>query len=164
MSSFFRSVSDSDDSSSDEEEELSSSGEDSGIEGKVTKTPKSKKAAKGSDSDDSDDDSDDSDSDSEEEKKEEGPKPTGRFLRGPAAADSDDSDDERSKVVKSAKTKRIEEVEASCKSIDNAAKINDWSALTNGTSFIPYIKQMSLHQILIGSLMCTPQNSTNLSD
>ncbi|KAK4704390.1 translation initiation factor 3 subunit C, partial [Phenoliferia sp. Uapishka_3] len=116
---------DSDDSSSDEEEDLSDSGDDSGIEGKVSKTKKTK----GSDSDsDSDDDSDD-DSDAAEKGEADAPKKS-RFLKGDDSDDSD-SDDERTKVVKSAKSKRIEEVEGSVKAIDNAAKINDWSAISN---------------------------------
>ena len=128
VSSFFRSVSDSDSSSSDEEEELTDSGSDSGLDAKQTK----KGAKKGSDSDDSDSDSDDSDSD--EEDKAEVKKPIGsRFLKG-AASDDSDSDDERTKVVKSAKSKRADEVEACVKSIDNASKINDWSAISNGQS------------------------------
>lgn len=136
MSSFFRSVSDSEDSSSDEEEELTDSGSDSGLEGKAKKSSSAKKAK---DSDDSDDDSDDddsdddSDADSDDDKKEEVKKPMGsRFLKG-AASDDSDSDDERTKVVKSAKSKRADEVEACVKSIENAGKINDWSAISNGT-------------------------------
>lgn len=120
MSSFFRSVSDSDDSSSEEEEELSSDS-DAGLQ---TKT-KTKKAANS----DSDDDSDDDDSD-DDGKADEGPKKPSRFLKG--ASDSEDSDDEKTKVVKSAKSKRIDEVEGSVKAIDNASKINDWSAISNG--------------------------------
>lgn len=132
MSSFFRSVSDSDSSSSDEEEELTDSGSDSGLDAKVS-TKKSGKKAKGSDDDsDSDSDSDDSDSDDEDDKVEV-KKPAGsRFLRG-AASDDSDSDDERAKVVKSAKAKRADEVEACIKSIDNATKINDWSAISDRT-------------------------------
>lgn len=129
MSSFFRSVSDSDDSSSDEEEALSDSGDDSGIEGKVTK--KTKKA-KGSDSDSDSDDSDESDSDADEKKEAAGGVKKSRFLRGGPGSESGESDDERTKVVKSAKSKRIDEVEASVKAIDNAGKINDWFAISNG--------------------------------
>ena len=130
VSSFFRSVSDSDDSSSDEEEALSDSGDDSGIEGKVTK--KTKKI-KGSDSDSDSDDSDDSDSDAEEKKEAAGGVKKSRFLKGGPGSESGESDDERTKVVKSAKSKRIDEVEASVKAIENAGRINDWHAISNGT-------------------------------
>lgn len=34
--------------------------------------------------------------------------------------------------MKSAKDKRLDEVEATIKTIDNAAKINDWVAISNG--------------------------------
>lgn len=125
VSSFFRSVSDSDSSSSDEDEELSSGSEsDTGLQG--LKKAKNTKGS-GDDSDD-DDDSDDNDSDDDDDKA--APKKAfgSRFLKG-AASDDSDSDDEKTKVVKSAKSKRAEEVEASAKAIDNAGKINDWAAI-----------------------------------
>jgi translation initiation factor 3 subunit C len=50
------------------------------------------------------------------------------FMKG--ASDSD-SEDEVKRVVKSAKDKRIEELEASYKTIENALKINDWAAVSN---------------------------------
>lgn len=53
-----------------------------------------------------------------------------RFLKG---AESDDSDTGGNKrVVKSAKDKRQEEIESSIKIMDNAQKINDWVAISNG--------------------------------
>ena len=56
-------------------------------------------------------------------------------MKGAASDDSDDSsDDERAKVVKSAKSKRVDEVDASVKAIENAGKINDWVSISNGTS------------------------------
>ena len=52
------------------------------------------------------------------------------FLRGAA---SDESDEEESKrVVKSAKDKRLQEIEATTKSIENGGKINDWAVISNG--------------------------------
>ena len=45
--------------------------------------------------------------------------------------DDEDSDDER-KVVKSAAAKRIDEMIAVGKTIENALKINDWVAISNG--------------------------------
>lgn len=52
------------------------------------------------------------------------------FLRG--AVSDDESDDDGPKVVKSAKDKRLEEMEATVKVMDNASKINDWVAINNG--------------------------------
>jgi len=51
------------------------------------------------------------------------------------ALPSDESDEEESRrVVKSAKDKRLEEIEATSKAIENAGKINDWVTISNGTS------------------------------
>ncbi|RQM06431.1 hypothetical protein DH86_00002274 [Scytalidium sp. 3C] len=45
--------------------------------------------------------------------------------------DSDESSDEdRAKVVKSAKDKRLEELEATVKAIENGQKINDWGSIS----------------------------------
>src|ERR1700683_5376416 len=54
--------------------------------------------------------------------------------------DSDESDEERDedsdgevkKIVKSAKDKRLDEMEATGKVMDNGLKINDWVAISNG--------------------------------
>ena len=54
-----------------------------------------------------------------------------RFLK--TGSDDDSSDeDEGKRVVKSAKEKRLEEMEAAGKMMDNALKINDWVAISNG--------------------------------
>lgn len=147
MSSFFRTVgSDSDSDSSSEEELLSVSGSDSGLEGKKKAAPlKNRFLRGGSDSDDSDSESDDmDDSDSDEDK------PSGavagkanKFLVG-AASDSDsDSEDEGRKVVKSAKSKRQDEVDASVRVMENGLRINDWVVISSG-------KTLSLSQLSIG--------------
>ncbi|GAA6044326.1 hypothetical protein JCM8097_000922 [Rhodosporidiobolus ruineniae] len=149
LSSFFRSAADSDsESSSSDEEELRSSGSESESDAPApTKAPAAPAAggAKpkrnllrgggGSDSDSSSSDSDsDSDSDSESEdeapKVAAAPKKGGRFLKG-AASDDSDSDDDRGKVVKSAKSKRADEVDGHVKTIENASKINDWTTISN---------------------------------
>jgi translation initiation factor 3 subunit C len=57
------------------------------------------------------------------------------FLRG---AVSDESDEEEGKrVVRSAKDKRLQEIEATTKLIENGGKINDWVVISNGIR-IPY--------------------------
>lgn len=70
---------------------------------------------------DEDNDSDDSD---------ESGSATGadRFLRD-AASDSESDEEDGTKVVKSAKDKRFEELEATVRSIENAEKINDWAVI-----------------------------------
>lgn len=84
----------------------------------------------------SEEDSDEQDSDDESSSDESG-KGTGanRFLKpsGGGADDSDESEDEdKVTVVKSAKDKRLEEVEATIKLIDNAERINDWAVISTG--------------------------------
>jgi hypothetical protein len=58
-----------------------------------------------------------------------------RFLKpsGGGAEDSEESEDEdRVTVVKSAKDKRLEELEGTIRVIDNAEKINDWPVISTG--------------------------------
>ena len=106
--------SDSESSSSDEEQLYSDHGEDSQPE---------------TESEDEDQDEDDSDSSSDDEAKGTG---ASRFLRA-GGSDSEESEDEdREKVVKSAKDKRLEEVEGTIKLIENAEKINDWVVISSG--------------------------------
>lgn len=77
----------------------------------------------GSGSDDSGSESDDSDA----------PKAKGnRFLAGADSDDSDDESDDGKKIVKSAKDKRLEEIEASVHILENAQKINDWVTISSG--------------------------------
>lgn len=50
-------------------------------------------------------------------------------------ASSDESDDEdKVTVVKSAKDKRLEELEGTVRLIENAEKINDWAVISTGMS------------------------------
>ena len=53
------------------------------------------------------------------------------FMKG-AASDESDAD-EGKRVVKSARDKRLQEIEATTKAIENAGKINDWVAISNGS-------------------------------
>ncbi|KAL4965275.1 translation initiation factor eIF3 core subunit c [Aspergillus stella-maris] len=77
--------------------------------------------------------SEEEDSDASEEESSEdedaGKTGAGRFMRD--ASESEESEDEDVvKVVKSAKDKRLEELEATVKLIDNAQKINDWAVIS----------------------------------
>jgi translation initiation factor 3 subunit C len=54
-----------------------------------------------------------------------------KFLRGAVASDESD-EDEGKRVVKSAKDKRLQEIEATSKAIENGGKINDWAVISNG--------------------------------
>jgi translation initiation factor 3 subunit C len=107
------------DSSSDEssEEELYSNGEESGQE----------------DSDkDSDNDSDDSGDSSDSDDEAGG---ANRFLKD-ADSESDSDEEDVDKVLKSAKDKRFDELEATMRLIENAQKINDWAVISDRTSIL----------------------------
>lgn len=120
MSRFFKGgLSDSDTSSSDEE--LYSEDEESEVEEGSSEESGSE--------------------DGSEEAEESGDDEGGsRFLKGGRGGSDDGSEeDEGKRVVKSAKDKRLEEIEASIKLIENGQKINDWvvisaGAYTNSTS------------------------------
>jgi translation initiation factor 3 subunit C len=53
-----------------------------------------------------------------------------RFIKGESSDEESDAEDVR--VVKSAKDKRLEEVEGTVKLIENAEKINDWAVISAG--------------------------------
>ena len=74
-----------------------------------------------------------SEDDEESSSDEEGGK-TGisKFLKNAELSDGDSSDSDTPKVVKSAKNKRLEELDGVIKLIDNAIKINDWSSISTG--------------------------------
>ena len=58
-----------------------------------------------------------------------------RFMRD--ASESEESEDEEKvTVVKSAKDKRLEELENTVHLIENAEKINDWAVISAGESFL----------------------------
>lgn len=86
---------------------------------------------KGSDSDDSSSESDDEEEMSSGDEEAPEQKKKSRFLAG--QSDDEDSDEDAKRVVKSAKDKRLEEMEGTGKVIDNALKINDWLAISSGT-------------------------------
>ena len=138
--SFFRKVSESESESDSDEERMSDYEEDAEKKETTAAPPKKSAFTKGgasgsSDEDESDDDDDDDDDegDSDEESGEEkqgGPKKASRFLRG--AIDDSDSEDDVKKVIKSAKDKRVDEMDAIVRTIENAQRIDDWVAISKG--------------------------------
>ena len=118
MSRFFHGDSSSESSSSDEEELYSEEEE----EVKVA-----------SDEEDSDEEEDEDEDESSSED-EDGAKKSGanRFMRDADSESEESSDEDRAKIVKSAKDKRLEELEATVKAIENGEKINDWGSISAG--------------------------------
>ncbi|KAI0690086.1 eukaryotic translation initiation factor 3 subunit 8 [Cytidiella melzeri] len=133
MSRFFRKAddSDSDSDSSSEEELLSSDNEAPKAAAPTGAKPAMSRFLRSAD-DDSDSESE-SESESEEEsmsEEDDKGKKKSRFLRT-EDSDEDSDEDGGKRVVKSARDKRLEEMEASGKQMDNAMKINDWIAISN---------------------------------
>ena len=58
-----------------------------------------------------------------------------KFLRDVASSDESE-DEDKVTIVKSAKDKRLEELEGVVKIIDNAVKINDWSSIATGELYL----------------------------
>lgn len=138
MSRFFRGGDDSStDSSSDEEELYSGDEQDPKVDGDESDSD--------SDEDASDDDSDDSSS-SDEGGNRQG---ASKFLKD-FDSESEDSDDEVRAKVKSAKDKRLDELDASIKQIENGQKNGDWTLISAG-------RQPPFHQ----SVALTPSLGSN---
>ena len=116
MSRFFHGDSSSESSSSDEEELYSEEGEE---------------AAKAS-HEGSEEAEDESEEESEEDEEGKGKTGANKFLKSDDEESEESSDEERPTLVKSAKDKRFEELEATIKSIENAEKINDWAHISSG--------------------------------
>ncbi|KXH35937.1 eukaryotic translation initiation factor 3 subunit 8, partial [Colletotrichum simmondsii] len=115
MSRFFRGGDDSSTDSSSDEEELYSEEEEEEEQ---------------QDQEDSDEEEEEDDSDSDSDDSDGGKKAgASRFLRD-ASSESEDSEDEERVKVKSAKDKRIEELEATIKLIENGQKIGDWASIS----------------------------------
>jgi translation initiation factor 3 subunit C len=123
MSRFFHGDSSSESSSSDEEELYSEEEEE-------------EKAASDAEDSDEEEDEDEDESSSEDE---DGAKKSGanRFMRDADSESEDSSDEDRAKIVKSAKDKRLEELEATVKAIENGQKINDWGSISAGRFCCP---------------------------
>lgn len=130
MSRFFRPAGDSDSESEESEDELMSSGDEDAPPVKPSTTTAARPAMSsflkkaGSESSDSDS-SEESDTDSEEEES----RPNVRIM--------------------SAQEKRLSEMEATGKVMDNALKINDWVTISNGAldSLISQLILIVLHRV-----------------
>lgn len=99
------------------------------------KTPMSRflKTGSGSDSSSSsDDDESDDESDGDIGGRAAPQAKKSRFIKGGADSSSDESSDEEKRVVKSARDKRLEELQAIGQNIENKLKIGDWVATSNG--------------------------------
>ena len=138
MSRFFRRAGDSDESDSETEESSEESLLDSDEEEEAPKPAVQKPigmarflkgaASSGSSSSESSDEEEESDEDGGPAK----PRKMNAFLVGDEGSDSDE---DVKKVVKSASAKRMDEMEGVGKNIENALKINDWVAISNGMSY-----------------------------
>lgn len=115
MSRFFHG--DSSSESSSDEEELYSEEEEEEAE--------KRQEAKAEDESESEEDESEEESDEDEEDK--GKTGANKFLKSDDEESEESSDEERPTLVKSAKDKRFEELEATIRSIENAEKINDWA-------------------------------------
>ena len=118
MSRFFTQGDSSSESSSSDEEELYSDNEGE------------QKSEEESDEEDASEDEASSSSD------EGGKSGVSKFLRDVASSDESE-DEDKVTIVKSAKDKRLEELEGVVKIIDNAVKINDWSSIATGE--VPFV-------------------------
>jgi translation initiation factor 3 subunit C len=130
MSRFFRQAGDSDSDTEESDEELLTSGDEDAAAPKAAAKPAMSRFLRTAGSDSSSSDSESSDEDESEMSDEEPTqKKKSRFMRGDSDEDSEDEDVKR--IVKSTKDKRLEEIEATGKVMDNALKINDWVAISN---------------------------------
>lgn len=119
MSRFFHGGSDSESSSSDEEELYSDRDKPEDDE------------EESSEEESSEEESSEEESDSDEDG---GLQGASKFYKSTKAAVESDEDEERVTVMKSAKDKRLEELEHTIKVIDNAERINDWAVISTGMS------------------------------
>jgi len=153
MSRFFRQAADSDSESSDSEESLLSSDEDASqakpaapakpAMSRFLRTANASDSSSSSSSESESEDEDESDDEGEAHKE---AKPKSRFLRD---SDEEESDEEVKRVVKSARDKRLEEMEATGRTMDNALKINDWIAISSGVYpfHVPMYSARCLHAL-----------------
>jgi translation initiation factor 3 subunit C len=135
MSRFFRQAGDSDSESSESDDELMSSGDDDVPQKPVASTSAKPAMSRflrtaGSDSSDSDSD-EDSDSDSDGP-----PRRSGLPLRDESGDEDLDDADAPGVRIKSASERRLDEMKATGKLMENALRINDWVAISNGMHYL----------------------------
>lgn len=127
MSRFFRRAGDSDSESEESDEELLTSGDEDEVPAKPT-PPSTKPAVSrlvrpsgdaSSSSEEEDEDEEDSDASSRKKKDD-------------FDSEDEDSEDEVKRPMRSARDKRLFQMEATGKVMDNALKINDWVAISTG--------------------------------
>lgn len=126
MSRFFRGGDDSSSDSSSDEEELYS-GEEEEEKKKIDHDD-----SEGSDSEGSEEESEEGSSDDEDGKGQ----GASKFLKD-FDSESDESDEDVRAKVKSAKDKRLDELEASIKQIENGQKNGDWTLISAGMCRYP---------------------------
>ena len=131
MSRFFRQAGDSDSDSSESEDELMSSEDEAPPKPTTTAKPAMSRFLRtaGSDSSDDSDSDEESDSDSDAAPK-----------QGGDDAEEEESDEEDRPQIRilSAVDKRLKEMESTGKVMENALKINDWMAISNGVCCINF--------------------------
>lgn len=155
--SFFHQAGDSDSDSDDESIRSSNNGQAKKTTKKAAgkKPPTASMFMRGGDDSDSDEESseeeeelmDESEEDESEEdegeKKAAKPNRAAAFMVGAESEDEESSGDERV-IVRSAKDKRLEEMETAVKVMENASKINDWVAIS--AEFDKLLRFISRHQ------------------
>lgn len=118
MSSRFFAGSDSSSESSSDEEELYG----------AEKAEAEEESSSEEDSDEDEDQDEDSDSDDESAGG------VNRFLKSDDEDESSEEEEEKATVVKSAKDKKFDELEATVRLIENAEKIGDWGVISESAS------------------------------
>jgi len=136
VSRFFRQAGDSDSDTESSDEESLMSGDDASKPTTSAK-PKSRFLRSEGSSEEESLSEEESDEESEDEDKPAAAGKVSRFLA--TGSDDEDSDEEVKRVVKSAKDKRLEEMEATGTSMNNALKINDWIAISTGEFTLPLL-------------------------
>jgi hypothetical protein len=130
VSRFFRQAGDSDSDTESSDEESLVSGDEAPKPAAPAK-PKSRFLRSGGSTDsESSSEEEESDSSEEEQKQTSTAPKVSKYLA--AGSDDEDSDEEVKRVVKSAKDKRLDEMEATGTAMNNALKINDWTAISAG--------------------------------
>ena len=137
VSRFFRQAGDSDSDTESSDEESLMSGDDAS---KPTTSAKPKSRflrSEGSSASESLSEEESDEESEDEDKPAAAGQKVSRFLA--TGSDDEDSDEEVKRVVKSAKDKRLEEMEATGTSMNNALKINDWIAISTGEFTLPLL-------------------------